>query len=426
MAVARHPRRPFRLVAAVVLGLISIDGCERSDPVGPNALPPDLLDQAQADLSAGRYEEACTLLGQVVQAHPGDFAIRRKLAYAQAALGQFDAVDKTLRETPLQEQSDEPNVSGATERPVDQRTVMLWRRAYNVYRYHYHGMEADPSGVFRVGAIHDALEASDPVGQSATRLEQPVTLTTRQAYQWLRLWAWWEGMARDIDLYPNRTWIPVFVVDERESLTKHGNVLSTLEKAALSLWIHPDDQGRWLAHPGSVPVDPIESTSLESPKSVPNGATRTVAPDADLVRGWGILVGWLVETLPEARVRFTAATRAERDGPMNRRATLVGRLADGKLRIDSLVVDGPAEAMQEGHREFLRLRRADHARISSSVEAEALAHAYSAAGLSATAFVVDQRGRVHADDPLQLACALSYIRHGAALFGEPVVMTTAP
>ena len=42
------------------------------------------------------------------------------------------------------------------------------------------------------------------------------------------------------------------------------------------------------------------------------------------------------------------------------------------------------------------------------------------------AFHVDEQRHIFADDRAELACLLSYVRHGAALFGQPVVMTASP
>ncbi len=431
MAMASHRRIGRRFLTAAICAAATLAGCERaSAPSRPN-VPADVVKQAYAHFTDGRYEEAAAGFERIVQARPEAFDVRRDWAYALAALGRFDEVDEVLRSTPV---AAEPNRAGGRPTPDQdgptpdpQAATMLWRRAFNVYRYYYYANSPSPDGVFRAGAIRDALEVLELGDLQLSELSTPSTLPLRDLHDLLRLWTCWDRVARDADLFPHRRWCPVLKVAEPERLRDHLDQLTALEQQGTgAVWLHPDDQGNWLAHPGAIDADAWPPDNAAPAGRVADELTETVRPSSGLAEAWTVLARWLRRNVPHPAVFVVAGICPERDQPFDRRLVLGGRLEGDRFRIEGIGVTGPASALLAGYAEYGRLRRAAQVTASSSVEVESLAGAYTSAGLSTTAFNVDQAGHVFADDPLHLACLLSYVRYGAALFGQPVVMSASP
>jgi hypothetical protein len=417
MAVANHRRLRSTTLTVFLWAAALVSGCGRTDTARGPDLPPDLVKQAQADFTSGRYAQAATAFERIVRAVPTQFNHRKSWAYALAALGAFEEVDRVLRTAPHQQID-----------AVDSHTViMLWRRAFNIYRYSYHITSPSPAGVFRAAAIRDALEAVSPDQTRMCDIQRLGPFDLRTTLDLLQLWVRWDQIARDADLCPNAQWLASFVVAEPERLRDHFEDLASLEgQADGAIWLHPDDQGNWLAHPGVLDVDVWAWRKPARGRPVADELTETAGPGADLAAAWTCLVRWLGGNVPSATVSVVAAVRPERDRPFDQRLILAGRLDGDRLVVEQIGASGPADALWDGHAEYRRLLGAPGVTARSSVEVESLAGAYSAAGLPTTAFHVDEQGRIFASDRAQLACLLSFVRYGGALFGEPVVMTTAP
>lgn len=243
----------------------------------------------------------------------------------------------------------------------------------------------------------------------------------------LRLWVRWDQIARDADLFPDCQWVPLLVVAESERLRGRTDQLAELERQTTgAVWLHPDDHGNWLVHPGAVDTDDLASSGSAGGHEVAVELTETAGPSTELVYAWDRLVRWLSEKVPSASVTVVAAARPAAGRPFDRRLVLVGRMHDYRLVVQQIGTWGPLEALRTGFTEYQRLLRAEHVTASSTVEIESLAAAYSAAGLPATDFHVDERRGIFAADRDQLACLLSFVRYAGALFDRPVVMTTAP
>jgi len=422
----------LRLLTVPVGLSVLLAGCGRSDaPAGPN-VPAALLEQARADFAAGRYEQAADRFRRIIEADPTALETRKRLAYALAALGQFDQVDRVLRTAPIppRDDTDEKTSKSAPlpVTPVDvQADLMLWRRAFNVYRYYYHVVDGHPNGVFRTAAIRDALEAL-ALGELTVADAPPIEpLRLDELFELLQLWAYWDQVARDADLFPNRQWIPLLMVAEPERLRDRLDQLVELEQqTAGAVWLHPDEEGNWLAHPGAIEVDDLPGDRPRRGGAIADELTETAGPAADLVLAWGELARWLDRNVPSPAVTLVAAIRPQIGRAFDRRLVLSGRIRGDRLYVERIGVEGPAGALALGYAEFRRLRHANRVVARSSVETESLAGAYAAAGLPTTAFHVNEDQQVFADDRTRLACLLSYVRYGAALFDQPVVMTTGP
>ncbi len=406
-------------------------GCGRSDaPSGPN-VPADLLDRARSHFAAGHYEQAAVDFQQVLEAQPDLLEARKQWAYSLAALGRFDDVDRALRSVPPEgprsatgrAASTEPGAPSADPQPA----LMLWRRAFNVYRYYYHVTSPHPGGVFRAAAIRDALEALDLSGLAISEVRRSEPVRLPELLDLLRLWVRWDQVARDADLCPDRRWLPLLMVAEPERLQNRVDDLVALEQeTAGGVWLHPDDQGNWLIHPGTILAeDPAGARPCQADVAA-DELTETASPMDDLETTWLTLGRWLGRNVPAPAVAIVAAVRVEMDRPFDRRLVLVGRLQEQRFVVERVGTTGPADALIDGFAEYRWLLRARQVTARSTIEVESLAGAYEAAGLPATAFSVDQHQRLFSEDRVALASLLSYVRYGAALFGQPVVVTEAP
>lgn len=431
MASGEHLGRHL-LIASVWCTLI-VAGCGESDsPTGPDTSQAG-ADRAYADFAAGRYAEAAAAFARLVNARPDDAKARRHWAYALAALGQFDDVDRVLRTAPVgpptpRTQTSDQAGGDRTSADREREQLMLWRQAFNVYRYYYHVTSPSPSGVFRVATIRDALEAEDlsdvPIGE----LADPVLMRLEDLFELLTLWVRWDRVARDADLFPNCQWVPVLVVSEPDPLRDRLSQLVELEsRTGGAVWLHPDHHGNWLAHPGAMPTDGVPFGAAGQGATVPDELTETAGPVADLVQAWTALAQWLDKELTSPAVAVLAAVRSGPAEPFDRRIALAGHLRNGHLLVERITTAGPRDAALQGYAEYRRLCRVSDVRITSDVEIDSMSAAYSADGSDPKAVRVDRALRAIAPDRVQLACLLSYVRFGAALFGEPVVMaTTAP
>ena len=415
MAVAGNRRIARRLLTTAIWSA-ALAGCGRSEPSAEPAVPPDLIDQANKHFANGRYLQASEAYRRILQADPAKTDVRKHLAYALAGLERFDQVDLVLRSAPSPPESADPQVD-----------MMRWRRAFNIYRHYYHVTSPNPQGVFRAGTIHDALEALElsdlptrqPSGLEPLRVDDLVDL--------LGLWVRWDQVARDADLFPDCQWLPLLVVAEAERLRGQIDQLTELERRTTgAVWLHPDDHGNWLIHPGAMNADTASSPDPPDGADVAVELTETAGPSTDLVYAWDRLVRWLAEHVPSASVTVVAAVRPSADRPFDRRLALVGRMHDYRLVVQHVRMEGPSEALVRGFAEYRRLRRAENVAATSTKEIESLAAAYSAAGLPATGFHVDERRGVFAADRDQLACLLSFVRHAGALFDGPETKPAPP
>jgi hypothetical protein len=410
--VARHRWISVRLLIPAVLPIAAVVGCGRSDGTVSPRVPPDLADRAYEHLAAGQYEEAAAEFERFVQAHPDDLEARRRWAYALASLDRFDDADRALRTVPTS--------AAPTGAPGDDpaAAMLLWRRAFNVYRYYYHVTSPNPRGVFRAGVIRDALAAIDIGDLPVCDLRGAKAMSLGEVWELLRLWLGWDLVARDADLCPDRQWIPVLVVSEGERLKRSLDQLVVLEQRTTgAVWLHPEDRhGYWLAHPGVVGAQTQRMSDPVSAGAVADELTETAKPSDDLLEAWTTVLEWLDKNVPSASVSVVAAIRRGRDAPFDRRILLIGRLQGMRLNVERIGVTGPAEALMDGYAEFRRLRRAKTVSARTGMEVESLARAYPAAGLPATDFTVDETLNLFAQDHTQLAWLLSYVRYGRTLF----------
>ncbi len=424
MAVAQH--RWHRTVALTVSAVcvVALTGCGREHAAEKAVVPPALVEQANADFDAGRYERAAEGFREILRREPDRLSDRRRLAYALAALGQFDEVDTVLRSAPIT--SDPNGVPDASEgvdleapplSPQDlQADLMWWRRAFNIYRYYYAPGDGPPQAVFRTAAIRDALEATDVRDLTAQPLDRKVVWPIGGVLRVLQLWVRWDGVARDVDLYPNRRCVPVLVVREPDRLGGRLDVLQTLAAStAGAVWLHPDDGGNWLVHPGPIDPDHIRSEA-KGPSSEADILTERVEPGEDLRMAWRTVWTWLEDHLPGAAVSVVVGVRPERGVLMDRRLGLIGRVGKEGMVVEHAASDGPVGALLEGFAMYTRLLRAKGVVAWSAEELEQLAHAYTTAGLSPMDFHTDAAKRLYAEDRDDLACLLSYVRRGCRLF----------
>ena len=429
--MARHRRNGSGCLGLLICPAVFLAGCGRSDAPSGSNVPADLLDRACAHFAAGRYEQAAVHFQHVLSAQPDLLEARRQWAYSLAALGRFDDVDRALRMVPPEGQGRPAGKVASTEpgspSADPQRALMLWRRAFNVYRYYYHVTSPHPSGVFRTAAIRDALEVLDLGDLAISEVRRTEPLPLAELLDLLRLWVHWDQVARDADLCPNRRLLPLLMVAEPERLQNRVDDLVALEQeTAGRVWLHPDDQGNWLAHPGAILAeDPTVALPCRAGAAA-DELTETASPADDLATTWQALGRWLGRNVPVPAITIVAAVRPEMDRPFDRRLVLVGRLQGQRFVVERVGTTGPADALLDGFAEYRWLLRARQVTARSTIEVESLAAAYSAAGLPATAFSVDQRQQLFAEDRVALASLLSFVRYGAALFGQPVVMTAAP
>ena len=381
-----------------------VGGCGRSDAPVPVRMPPELLRKASESLASGRYDEAAVQLERIVQNWPVQIEARRQLAYALAALGRFDEVDRILRTAP----ADQPS------------TLMPLRRAFNIYRYYYHTDDPAPEGVFRVGAIRDALDAAgfDDMTVSENPTLPPLALEELIELFWV--WVRWDQVTRDPDSAPLRQWMPLWIVAESQRLADRTEALRDLEhRTGGDVWMHPDDQGNWLIHSGAVGMQDAPSGKVVRPPRNTDVFTETAESAEGLVEGWRSVMEWLRRNLPDATVVAAASIRSGPDQPFDHRLVLWGRIRGVRFSVDRMAMTtGPVEVLCLGYAEYRRLRGAQYVTARSVEELEALARAYAAAGLPATAFSVDERQRIVAEDPVDLACLLSLVRYGAKEGGQ--------
>lgn len=408
-------------VAAVLVALCG--GCGR-ETVSPRPdVPAELVEQANAHFDAGRYAQAAEAFRGILQRDPHRLADRKRLAYALAAMGQFDDVDAVLRSAPVEPEPEPSTDAGAQATGPSleaiQADLLLWRRAFNVYRYYYHEFDPSPQGSFRAAAIRDALEAIDVSALTPQPISRELSWSVDRLLSVLQLWVRWDGVARDVDLYPHRRCVPVLVVREPERLAGRLDVLQTLASSTEgAAWLHPDEDGNWLVHPGPIVPNRLTSDRDSGKPRSTDVMTERIEPGDELRPAWSTVWTWLEENLPGAAVAAIVAVRPERGRLMDRRLALIGRIGDNGMIVEQVAVDGPAAALIEGFGMYRRLLRAKRIVAWSAEELEQLAHAYTAAGLSSMDFHTDAAKRLYADDDADLACLLTYVRRGHRLFEE--------
>jgi tetratricopeptide (TPR) repeat protein len=391
----------LRSASLACMAIVAL-GCGRSEAPAPARAPADASRQANALFVAGQYEQAAAALEQFVRTWPAELEARERWAYALAALGQFDQVDLVLRTAPADQQAG----------------LMPLRRAFNIYRY-YHTGGAGPEGVFRVASIRDALEAID-LGELPIA-ENPglPPMKWEELLGLFQLWVRWNQVTRNGDLAARWEWMPVLMVAEPQRLAEQIDKLRAIEQqSGGDVWLHPDDHGNWLAHVGVLGTRErlVSPSRRVNPGS--NEFTETAEPTGSFTDGVRNLTEWLRTNVPDAAVAAVAAIRPEPNQPFDQRLALRGKLADNRLRVETIRVAGPAQALCDGYAEYRRLLAARQVTAQSTDELGALARAYAAAGLPPTAFHVDEGHRIFAENPGDLACLLSLVRYGAALFAS--------
>ncbi|MBN1347513.1 MAG: tetratricopeptide repeat protein [Phycisphaerae bacterium] len=419
-----------RFLASSACLLATAQGCSRGDSSDEPNIPRGLFETASKSFAEGRYDEAAAELERVLRAYPMRLDARRLRAYALAALGRFDEVDQVLRATPIPTTTAPPEPSRSTSEddasadkhaaPAEQQAaIMLWRRAFNIYRYYYHVTSPSPKGVFRARTIRDALEAGETSELAITEAAGLRPMKLAGVLKLLRLWVRWDGVARDADLHPHRQWLPLLVVSETDRLSGAVDALVRLEgQAEGGVWLHPDDHGHWLAHPGAVDVEATLLGGRESARSDADVLTETAGPAAGVLQGWETLADWLAQNVPDACVTLIAAVRAEPDRPFDQRLALIGRLKGDEFHVEQIGLNGPVDALVFGRAEYRRLLHDKRVMARSDTEIESLAAAYLAAGQPADGFRADGSLQIFAEDRELLARLLSYVRYGSALFGQ--------
>jgi tetratricopeptide (TPR) repeat protein len=385
-------------------------GCSRSAVPAPPKAPAEASKQAYALFTAGQYEQAAALLEQIVRTWPAEVEARERCAYALGALGQFDQVDLALRTAPADQQAG----------------LMPLRRAFNIYRYYYHTGDPSPDGVFRVISIRDALEAMDLGELPAVENPGMSPLGWDELLSLFQVWARWNQVARNSDLAARLEWMPILIVAEPQRLADQVEKLRRLERqTGGDVWLHPDDGGNWLAHVGVLGTrERLVSPALRANRGS-GEFTETAEPTGSFAEGLRPLTEWLRTNLPDAVLVAVAAIRPEPNQPFDRRLALRGRLADNRLLVERIGLVGPAQALCQGYAEYRRLLGAKQVTAQSDDELGTLARAYAAAGLPPTAFHVDEGQRIFAEDRRELACLLSLVRYGAALFAPPATTGAA-
>jgi len=412
MAMA-HNRWTCRWALALATALgVGPSGCSRDAAPEPPPRPAEPIKRACALFAAGQYDRAAAQFEHILKNWPTAIEARQHYAYTLAALGRFDEVDEILRTAPESQQTG----------------LQSLRRGFNIYRHYYHAADPNPKGVFRVGIIRDALDASAFEGLTVTDLREVMLFRLADMADLLQLWVRWDQVAREPEQAPGREWLPLLMVAEPNRLRERADQLPALEQQAEGeVWIHPDDSGNWIAHAGAMNVEkPLASPTVRSSR-VASELTETTEPGNNLIDGWRCVTDWLSEELPDATVVLAAAIRPAADRPFDRRLALVGRLQAGQIRLGRIVTHSAGDPLLWGYRAYhALLSSTSPVSARSSLELEAFARTWTSAGLPATAFHVDERRRIVADDPNQLACLLSLVRYGRALFEPTESPTTAP
>ncbi len=396
-------------VAALAILVVVSVGCDRGEaPAVPRASG-EQLKKAYTFFTSGQYDQAIALLDPIVQAWPGHTEARERLAYALAALGRFEDVDRILRSAPG-DQAD---------------SLMSLRRALNIYHYYYAAAEGDRPDVFSAEAIRDALDVLRFDGLLSSAVEESTVLTLGEAAELLQLWSRWDQAARDPDLSVHRQWLPILMVAESDRLKDQIDRLASLEKADDDVWFHPDDQGNWLVHAGVLSAEKPLLTAADQGRLGFDAYTETVeSGSGELLGGWREMLGWVGQNVPDARLVVAAGIRPERREPFDRRVALVGQWQGDRLQVVQVIASGMPRVLIQGYGEYRRLLAAKQVVARSSVELADLARVYASLDLSATAFHADDRNHLFAEDRVQLASLLSYLRYGRAVLTPTTTSST--